>query len=352
VTARSPSLPALRPRAVVITAALALVAAACVPLAPPAPLPPTYGPNPPVHGADLPDPMIATAPGAYTALATNQLFGPLVPSAGSSDLRSWTLGPDALLRQPSWADTDPDDWLKYWAPAAHQFGATWVLYFTAPSLWETQCIGVATATAAQGPYTPVDTAPFVCQPAIGGSIDPSVTVDAAGNPWLLWKGDGNCCNLPVHIYSQQLTADGLGLVGTPTAILGVDQGWEDGSSNGAEPWKRLIEGPSMVFRDNVYWLFYSANWWEGVNYAVGYAKCTSPAGGCSKPRDGPILKGSLQGAGPGGQEIFTDAGGQLWLVYHSWAFSAVGYGRPGAARTMRLSRLSFANGEPVLGGGP
>ena len=178
-------------------------------------------------------------------------------------------------------------------------------------------------------------------------------IDAAGAPWLLWKNDGNCCGLPVNLWSQRLASDGLSLAaGTAaTAIVAVDQAWEDGSSGGAQPWKRVVEGPAMTEEGGVYWLFYSGSWWESVNYAVGFARCTSPAGGCVKPRNGPSLKGSLQGAGPGGAEVFRDSGGQKWLVYHAWAFAAPSYAA-GGARTMRLSRLSFANGEPVIGSGP
>jgi beta-xylosidase len=332
-----------RSRVVVIVSA-ALLAVACVPLAPPAP--PAYGPNPPVHATDFPDPMVANVDAAFEALSTNRGLQ-RVPTATSADLRQWTDGADALTEDPAWVS---GSFGYFWAPAAHQFGAAWVLYFTARHPTGSQCIGLATATTAAGPFDP-DDEPLVCQLSGGGSIDPSVTIDANGIPWLLWKNDGNCCELPVNLYSQQLAPDGLSLVGSPTAILGVSQGWEDGSSGGQHPWRRLIEAPAMVFADGTYWLFYSGNWWDGVNYAVGYARCTSPAGGCTKPRDGPILKGSLQGAGPGGAEVVAGASGQRWLVYHAWAFSNVGYSN-GGSRTMRLSALTFANGEPVLGAGP
>jgi len=329
-------------------AAIALVA--CVPLRPAPPAPPVYGPNPPVAPADFPDPMVAPTPTGFAAYATNSGFGPHVPTATSTSLRQWTPGPEALARTPAWAGGAP---FAYWAPAVHQFGSIWVLYFTAPHAIGVQCIGVATAANPLGPYEPNNAGPIVCQGTLGGSIDPSVVVDRAGMPWLLWKSDGNCCQLPVYVWSQRLAVDGLSLeAGTsPTAILGVDQGWEDGSSGGREPWKRLVEAPAMVDYGGTYWLFYSGSWWDSVNYAVGFARCTSPAGGCVKPRDGPILKGSVQGAGPGGAEVFSQAGGQKWLVYHAWAFAAPSYAS-GGSRTMRLSALSFANGEPVLGGGP
>jgi beta-xylosidase len=323
-----------------------VVVSACVPIVTGPPPPPTYGPNPPVHATDFPDPMVANVDAAFAAYSTNRWFF-RVPTATSADLHQWTDGADALTEDPAWVS---GSFGYFWAPAVHQFGAAWLLYFTARHPTGSQCIGLATATTSAGPFDPADE-PLVCQFSGGGSIDPSVSIDANGAPWLLWKNDGNCCELPVNIYSQELAPDGLSLVGSPTAILGVSQGWEDGSSGGAEPWKRLIEAPAMVYVDGTYWLFYSGNWWEGVNYAVGYARCTSPAGGCTKPRDGPILKGSLQGAGPGGAEVVAGTAGQRWLLYHAWAFSNVGYSN-GGSRTMRLSALTFANGEPVLGASP
>lgn len=344
-----------RRRAILRSLPLALAVltlTACVPVrTAPAP-PPVYGPNPPVAAGDFPDPMIANTPTGFAAFATND-WVTRIPARTATSLAAWTPGPDALPTQPVWADPG-SGWSSYWAPAVHQFGATWVMYFTAPHAGSgRQCIGVASATAPTGPYVPDDSGPIVCQPALGGSIDPSVFVDPAGMPWLLWKSDGNCCQQPVYLWSQRLATTGLALEpGTsPAAILGVDQAWEDGSSGGLEPYKRLVEGPAMIYDGGVYWLFYSASWWNSVNYAVGFARCTSPAGGCVKPRDGPILKGTVQGAGPGGAEVFREGSGQGWLVYHAWAFAAPSYAT-GGQRSMRLSRLSFANGEPVLGGGP
>ena len=348
--ARSPLLPRGRTSgrllAVLVTG---IVVSACVPIVTGPPPPPEYGPNPPVHATDFPDPMVTNVDAAFAAYSTNRSLL-RVPTAASTDLHAWTeSADDALTEDPAWTS---GSFGYFWAPAAHQFGATWVLYFTARHPSTSQCIGLATATDPAGPFEPADD-PLVCQTGLGGSIDPSVFVDPVGDPWLLWKNDGNCCpGLSVHLWSQRLSADGLSLVpGTPNQLLGVSQTWEDGSSGGQQPWKRLIEAPAMVHADGTYWLFYSGNWWDGVNYAVGYAKCTNPAGGCTKPRDGPILKGSLQGAGPGGAEIITGGGGQPWLVYHAWAFSNVGYST-GGSRTMRLSALTFANGEPVLGASP
>lgn len=106
----------------------------------------------------------------------------------------------------------------------------------------------------------------------------------------------------------------------------------------------------MVAANGSYWLFYSANWWDSSNYAIGYAKCTSPAGGCVKPRTTALMVSGPNGAGPGGPDIFVDDTGQLWLAYHAWTPGAVGSAGSGW-RALHLSRLTFGD-APVIGAGP
>ncbi len=90
----------------------------------------------------------------------------------------------------------------------------------------------------------------------------------------------------------------------------------------------------MVVVGNAYYLFYSANWWESPNYGIlfGYAICDTPRGPCSKKTlDGPLVKSGGEALGPGGQEIFADAQGKLWMAYHARTAPIVGYsngGRP------------------------
>ena len=75
------------------------------------------------------------------------------------------------------------------------------------------CISRATSANPAGPFVDDSSSAFVCPVSKGGAIDPSVFVAADGTPWLLWKSDGDCCSLPTTIYSQQLSPDGLSVVG-------------------------------------------------------------------------------------------------------------------------------------------
>ena len=138
------------------------------------------------------------------------------------------------------------------------------------------------------------------------------------------------------IVAQQLTPDGLGLVGPRRLLLQADQPWEGGN----------IEGPSMVAHEGRDYLFYSGNNFESANYAIGYAICQTPFGPCAKA-PGPWLGSSAQAEGPGGQEVFSDGDGHLWLALHAWLRGHIGY--PGGARNLFVLPLTFTNGAPVAG---
>ena len=170
------------------------------------------------------------------------------------------------------------------------------------------CISRATSTSPSGPFVDDSSSAFICPTAQGGAIDPSIFVASDGTPWLLWKGDGDCCNLPTYIYSQQLSPDGLSTVGPPHELIGATQAWEGG----------LVEAPSMVQSGSTFWMFYSANLWGTPNYSIGIADCRSITGPCTKPLDHAwhTSTNSANGQGYGGSEFFVAGGGLVWMVHH------------------------------------
>ena len=150
----------------------------------------------------------------------------------------------------------------------------------------------ATSTSPSGPFVDDSTSAFICPYQEGGAIDPSIYIRSDGTPWLLWKSDGDCCNQPTYIYSQQLSPDGLSTVGLPHQLIGATQPWEGG----------LVEAPSMIKEGSTYWLFYSANLWGTPNYRIGIAECSSVIGPCTKPLDRAwhVSTNSANGQGYGG----------------------------------------------------
>ncbi|HVA04706.1 MAG TPA: family 43 glycosylhydrolase [Acidimicrobiales bacterium] len=280
---------------------------------------------------DFPDPDVIRVGSIYYGYATNSAVGN-IQMIQSTDLIHWTVDGNALPHLASWALPG-----YTWAPGVFELNGTFVLYYAAVyGLTGKECISVAVAADPRGPFVDSSTTPLVCQLDLGGSIDPSPFVDAAGTPYLTWKSQGAKGQAPT-IWSQQLSADGTTLVGqAPTALLQASQGWEAG----------VVEGPSMLPWAGRYYLFYSANNWNSANYAIGVAVCQGPTGPCSKPFDHSIVvsQGTAM-SGPGGPSLFTDTQGGLWIAFHAWLPSAVGYPH---SRLLYLRQVTFTNYLPVV----
>ena len=81
-------------------------------------------------------------------------------------------------------------------------------------------------------------------------------------------------------------------------------------------------------------LLYSANRWDGADYAVGAAWCEGPGGPCTK-QAAPVLSAEPGLGGPGGAEFVA---GTTLVVFHAWPEGQVGYAT-GASRGLRLGRV-------------
>jgi hypothetical protein len=104
----------------------------------------------------------------------------------------------------------------------------------------------------------------------------------------------------------------------------------------------------MVRRDGAYYLFYSANWYDGANYAIGYGVCDGPAGPCKKvTTSGPLVESDGTALGPGGQEFFTDEGDRTWMVYHAWEAPKAAYAN-GGVRSLRIAPVTFGDEGPKV----
>jgi hypothetical protein len=287
----------------------------------------------PIYNGDFADPYALYDPNTATvyAYATGTTNGPdakaahipVIAITRSTGFAGHFLG-DALPTLPKWTVSGfqwaPSVWARpdgtyvmyYSTPANHPLNC--VFKVTNPGCVTTthgpntaMCISRATSTSPSGPFVDDSPAPFICPTQEGGAIDPSIYIRSDGTPWLLWKSDGDCCNEPTYIYSQQLASDGLSTVGPPHLLIGATQAWEGG----------LVEAPSMIKEGTIYWLFYSANLWGTPNYSIGIAACTSVTGPCVKPLDRAwhTSTDSANGQGYGGSEFFQ-TGTLIWMVHH------------------------------------
>ncbi len=259
---------------------------------------------------------------------------------------------DALPKVPSWSVSGyqwgPDVWarpdgmfvLYYSTPATVPLGclatppSAGCVKTTQGRTTNAECVSRATAADAAGPFVDNSTSAFICPTDEGGAIDPSVFVGSNGTPWLLWKSDGDCCDKPTYIYSQQLSSDGLSTVGPPHRLLGATQPWED----------HLVEAPTMVQDNDHLWLFYSGSLWGHKTYGIGIASCASVVGPCTKPLDHAWVASHADGVsdqGPGGEEFYL-TGSIVWMVHHGLAPGETGNS---AQRRLYVDLVAFPPGK-------
>ncbi|KAI0484840.1 glycoside hydrolase family 43 protein [Xylariaceae sp. FL0804] len=265
-----------------------------------------YGPE---LGTDFPDPSLIYGDGSWKAYSTSA-NGKNVQIATSGDAISWTLtGADALPNVGSWVQSGQ----AIWAPDVQKNDAgVYVMYYTAPRIGGTHCIGVATSTAAMGPFAP-QSAPLICDDAGGGAIDASGYDDGV-HRWIVYKVDGNnlggasTCHAggpsgttysPTPIMLQQVARDATTLQGGPKTILNNLGAANDG----------VVEAPSLYgIRGGRggYILFYSAHCYASDDYDIEYALSATIDGAYGERG---VLLRTADGVGiygPGGLDIDPD----------------------------------------------
>jgi glycosyl hydrolase family 43 len=267
---------------------------------------------------DFADPFALRVGDRYFAYATNSA-GRTVPVLYGAGLFDVQHEGDALPHLPKWATAG-----KTWAPSVVASGDHYIMYYTTTErATGKQCISTAAGAQPTGPFIDASTAPLRCD-----AIDPR-PITAGGIPYLLWAGDGS-------IHGARLGPDMRTIEGTTVTLLGHDQQWEDD----------VVEAPVMWRVGKSYLLFYSGNHFDTAAYAINYARCTGPLGPCTKAR-GPWIASEDDIAGPGGQDLFTDTDGNLWMVFHGWKRGSVGY--PKGARYLFVIPIRVTRGIPTTG---
>lgn len=280
----------------------------------------------PVGNGNFADPFVLIDGTEVYAYATNVQGANIPVSRSVSSDTAEYLG-DAMPDLATW--TKPG---AVWAPSVYRRadGTYVMLYDSIYGITNHQCVGRAVSSSPTGPFVDDSTEPLMCPLDLGGAIDASmVTID--GQPHLVYKADGNCCDLPTSIWTAPLSDDLLSVAGEPTQVLTADQKWEDG----------VVEGPEMAEIDGTLFLFYSGNDWATEHYAIGYAVCESVTGPCSKPLDQPLHASTADAKGPGGQTVVI-GGDTVALGYHAWLPGKVNT-RTGERR-LYLGEVTVADG--------
>jgi hypothetical protein len=282
-----------------------------------------------VYRGDFPDPSVLVVGGRYYAYSTQS--GPFhIQVITSGDLTKWSAPEEALPVLPSWSRPG-----YTWAPSVAQDpGGGYEMFFAARDrALGIQCIGRAVSASPLGPFVDPSSQPFLCQEALGGSIDPYVLV-VGGSSYLVWKSDGANGALQ-QVWSAQLADGDDALVGQPSLLLSATAPWENG----------VVEGPAMVVTGNGIFLFFSGNRWSTSAYSIGVVGCDSPLGPCANGLS-PQAVSTVSGvSGPGGPTFFTADDGQVVMAFAAWS------GAPDSAsgkRQLYLDAVDTSGTFPTL----
>jgi xylan 1,4-beta-xylosidase len=266
----------------------------------------------PVLPADYPDPSVIRVGDDYWATATTSEWAPLFPILHSRDLINWEHVGNVFETPPEWSSAN------YWAPEIWHHRDRYYMYYVGRKKNGPLALAVATADKPTGPWT--DHGPMVSQPP--GSIDGVPVLDENGEPYLIWKEDGNSRKQPTILWIQKLSEDCTRLVGEMKELMRNDVPWEG----------HVIEGPHVVRKGDWFYLFYAGNacCGRGCNYALGVARSKKLLGPWEKNPANPILPASNEWKCPGHGTIVRDKDGRDFLLYHAYhAATFIYVGRQG-----------------------
>lgn len=264
----------------------------------------------------------------------------------SSDLVNWEFEGQVYEgnKDDSWAAGD------FWAPEVYKFNEKYYMFFSAQ--WENNPndelenfkIGVAVSEKPTGPFKEVSDEPLF-DPGYP-VIDANVFKDDNEKFYLYYSRV--CYKHPVEseiadwarekgwydeieeswVYGIELKSDFSGVIGEPELLLrppktmdDKNAEWESRSVTSKEVNRRWTEGSYTFKHDGTYYMMYSANYYGGENYAVGYATASSPLGPYTKANNNPILEKNTQDGGEvtgtgHNSLVFSKDSTQIYAVYH------------------------------------
>ena len=300
----------------------------------------------------------------------------------SSDLVHWKNEGQVWFanNKNGWSDSTAGWDGAYWAPEVYEVKGKFYMFYSAQwkvnptKEYENFRIGVAVADKPTGPFIDVINKP-VFDPGYP-IIDANVFFDNDGRLYLYYS---RCAyKHPVKsevagwaknkgwfdeveeswVYGVELKPDFSGVIGKPVLLLrppstmkDKQAGWESRSVTSKEVNRRWTEG-SVTFRNgDTYYIMYSANYFGGKNYAVGYATSKSPLGPFEKSADNPILsknvdKGGIV-TGTGHNSVtYSPDGKEMFCVYHGRTTAT------GDDRVVFIDRMKIAQGGRLVVEGP
>lgn len=270
----------------------------------------------PVWEGYLADPQVIKVDDGYYAYGTGEAFeGRQFPVLHSTDFVHWKHIGNALetVAAPKMKD--------YWAPEVAEKDGRYYLYYAGDGKMR-----VAVGDRPAGPFKDAGKLLFPDEPF---SIDGHPFKDPRSGKWYLFFAkdflDGR---VGTALAVVELGEDMVSTVGPVKTVLRAVGDWQiyqrDRKMYGRvfDAW-HTVEGPTVVYRDNRYYCFYSGGNWQTPGYGVGFATSDSVMGPYrdTADLDGATVLKSIPGKliGPGHNGAILGPDGVTWfIVYHSW----------------------------------
>lgn len=221
----------------------------------------------------------------------------------STDLKEWKTATGDTLQLILKEGNSVFGERGFWAPQIFKEGSKYYMTYTA-----SEHVALASSNSIYGPFTQEEVRPI---DESARNIDSFLFKDSDGKYYLyhvrfnkgnyLWVAE---FDLP----SGRIKPETL------KKCFDNTEPWEATPNYKSSP---VMEGPTVIKMDDVYYLFYSANHFKNIDYAVGYATSKSPYGPWEKYAGNPIIHRSIvheNGSGHG--DLFKGLDGRNYYVYH------------------------------------
>ncbi|HEY0611180.1 MAG TPA: glycoside hydrolase family 43 protein [Chitinophaga sp.] len=279
-----------------------------------------------------------------------------------------------------WSDSTAAWNGAYWAPEVYEHNGRFYMFYSAQ--WkenpnkelENFRVGVAVADKPTGPFIDINNKP-VFDPGYP-IIDANVLFTGDGKAYLYYS---RCCYKHAveseiadwakqkgwfqsieesWVYGVELKADFSGTIGEPVLLLrppvkmdNKQAEWESRSVTTKEVNRRWTEGSVAFKKGDTYYMMYSANYFGGRNYAVGYATSKSPLGPFTKAANNPVLQKNVEKGGvvtgTGHNSItYSPDGKEMFCVYHARTSAT------GDKRVVFIDRMNILKDGTLIVEGP
>ena len=328
----------------------------------------------------LGDPYVLHTSGMYYMYGTGGGADKGFAAYSSKDLVNWKSEGQVYFHdnKNGWSDPEAKWDGAYWAPEVYEVKGKFYMFYSAqwkvnPAKEEENFrIGVAVAEKPTGPFIDIANKP-VFDPGYP-TIDADVFFDTNGKAYLYYSRVAY--KHPVEseiadwarkkgwykeieeswVYGIEIKSDFSGVIGEPVLLLrppvslsDKQSEWESRSVTSHEVNRRWTEGSFTFKKGDTYYIMYSANFFGGQHYAVGYATSTSPLGPFKKADNNPVLQkntdkgGTVTGTGHNSITYSPD-GKEMFCVYHARTT------KTGDERVVFIDRMEVKGGKIIIHG--